>query len=206
MSTHEVTARFSRRNLLKTGLASVILLGAGGAWLSLRDGLVGPATPPGLAVLSAEEHAIFAAIAERLCPPLGPGAPGAAALDVATRADALFASAAPDAQIGFKRALHIFENALTGALLGERIEPFTQRTPEEQARELARWRDSKIGFRRTVFHALSSLASSLYYGDERTWERIGYPGPPSLAGLRAAYSENLVDLAALRATPKGEGS
>ncbi len=159
----------------------------------------------GLSVLSADEYAVLVAVADRLCPKLGPGAPGATALGVAQTADALIASAEVDAQEGLKTVLRVFENGLTGALFLERARPFSQLSADEQDRALAGWRDSRIGFRRTVYRALSTLVMALYFGDARTWERMGYPGPPSLSGLRTAYADNLVDLDALRASPRHEG-
>lgn len=195
-----VTARFSRRKLLKTGLVGALMVGASGGLLALQKPRARPLPSQGLRVLDAHEFAILAAVADRICPALGPGAPGASALDVALQADRLFERAPTDAQEGIKTVLRVFDNALTGALFGERVQSFTQLSPEQQDRELAHWAGSRIGFRRTVFHALNSLIGSIYFGDERTWERIGYPGPPSPSALRLAYQENLVDLDALRAT------
>ena len=95
----------------------------------------------------------------------------------------------------------MFESALTGAVLGERIAPFTQLDPAQQDRVLARWRDARAGFRRTVHRGLSKLVLSVYWGQPEVFARIGYPGPPSVRGLREAYADQLVDLDALRATP-----
>jgi hypothetical protein len=200
-----VTARFSRRKLLKTGLVGALIVGTSGGLLALQKPRARPLPAQGLRVLDAEEFAILAAVADRLCPALGAGAPGASALDVALQADRLFDHAPKDAQTGIKTVLRVFDNALAGALFGERVRSFSELSAEQQDRELAHWRDSRIGFRRTVFHALNTLVGSIYFGDERTWPRIGYPGPPSLGALRAAYAENLVDLHALRANKPFDG-
>jgi hypothetical protein len=197
--SEQITARFSRRKLLKTGLVGALLVGASGGLLALQKPRPRPLPAQGLRVLDGHEYAILAAVADRICPALGDGAPGASALDVALQADRLFEHAAKDAQDGIKTLLRVFDNGLTGALFGERAQSFTELSPERQDRELAHWRDSRIGFRRTVFHALNTLVGSIYFGDERTWERIGYPGPPSPVGLRLAYRDNLVDLDSLRA-------
>lgn len=200
----DVAAPLSRRSLLKTGLLGAAVVALGSVGLALQGSKLG-APGKNLKVLSAQEYAVLAAIAERVCPAFGKGAPGATALDIAGKADALLAHAEADGKEGVKLALRVFENGLTGALFFERARPFTQLSAEEQDRALRKWRDSSLGFRRTVYRALSSLVGALYYGDERTWERIGYPGPPSPAGLRATYAENLVDLDALRAK-KPEGT
>ncbi len=183
----------------------MVVVAVGGVSLALQPTRVGKSPTSQLRVLSTEEYAVLTAVADRLCPALGPGAPGARALDIAGRVDELMVGAEADGKQGLKILLRAFESGLTGAVFFERVRPFTQLSAEAQDRVLANWRDSHIGFRRTVYRALSSLVGALYYGDERTWKRVGYPGPPSLTGLRAAYADNLVDLHALRAT-KPEGS
>jgi len=195
----DVAARLSRRSLLKTGLVGALVVGLGSAGLALEQ-TVTRGTPPPLGVLDATEYAVLAAIADRVCPALGPGAPGAAALGVAASIDGLLQRLDGETQKGVKIALRTFENALTGALFGERVVPFTRLSADDQDRVLARWRGSRLGFRRTVYRALSALVSAVYWGDPRTWERIGYAGPPDVAALRETYRDNLVDLEALRAT------
>ncbi len=200
MAPEDIAKQLSRRSLLKTGLIGIAVVTVGSVGLALQPTRAGKAAKSKLLVLNAQEYAVLTAIADRLCPPLGEGAPGAKALDVAGKVDALLAGAEADGKQGLKMLLRVFESGLTGAVFFERVRPFTQLSGEDQDRVLSKWRDSKIGFRRTVFRALSSLVGALYYGDERTWKRIGYPGPPSLSGLRATYAENLVDLDAMRAT------
>jgi hypothetical protein len=197
-------AALSRRNLLKTGLVGTVLVGLGSVGLALQK--TRPrADTPALAVFDAREYAVLCAIADRIAPALGPGAPGALALGTVTKLDALLEQAELENQKSVKLALRVFENALTGAVLGERLVPFTELSIEARDRVLSAWRDSRIGFRRTVFHALASLILSVYWGDPRVWPRIGYGGPPDLTGLRSAYADNLVDLDALRAMrPKQE--
>jgi len=200
----DLATPLSRRSLLKTGLMGAAVVALGSVGLALQPSRM-KAPGKNLKVLNAQEYAVLAAIAERVCPAFGAGAPGATALDVAGMADALLERAEADGQEGVKLALRVFENGLTGAVFLERARPFTQLSATEQDRVLAQWRNSRLGFRRTVYRALSSLVGALYYGDERTWARIGYAGPPSPAGLRAVYVENLVDLDALRAK-KPEGT
>lgn len=203
MAPADIPKQLTRRSLLKTGFVGVAVVALGGVGLALQPTRL---SKPGhrLLALNDKEYAVLGAIAARICPPLGRGAPGATALDVAGKADRLIAGADAEGKKGLKLVLSVFESGLTGALFFERVRPFTQLSGEDQDRVLASWRDSSIGFRRTVFRALSSLCGALYFGDERTWERIGYPGPPNPAALRATYAENLVDLHALRAKHSGE--
>lgn len=192
-------AVFSRRNLLKTGLVGTVLVGLGSVGLALRKTKPRADTPE-LRVFDAREYAVLIAIADRIAPALGPGAPGAVAVGTVQKLDALMVSAHIETQKGIKLALRVFENALTGAVVGERLAPFTELSIEARDRVLAAWRDSRIGFRRTVFRALAGTLLGVYWGDERTWARIGYGGPPDLAGLRQSYAANLVAYDALRAT------
>jgi hypothetical protein len=187
----------SRRNLLKTGVIGTLAVGLGGIGLTLRETALRADTPE-LRVFDAREYAILSAIADRLCPPLGKGAPGAIELDTVRVIDDLADLADPDTQRGLKLALRVFESALGGALLGERIAPFTQLDDAGRDRVLAAWRDSRIGFRRTVYRALSSTIQAAYWGDPRTWARLAYDGPPKLETLRHVYADNLVELDSLR--------
>jgi hypothetical protein len=193
------TMRLPRRSLLKLGLAGVpalLLAGVGVAAVPTR--LV--ALPPsGLRVLSHAEYSVLAAIVDRICPPLGEGAPGASARDVARTLDNELAHL--DAEIGaaFKILLTAFENGLVGALFGERLRPFTRLAPPDQDVVLAAWRSSSVGARRTAFKILKSMTAAVYFSEASTWQRIGYPGPPPAATLRAGYAANLVDYESLRA-------
>lgn len=194
---------FSRRNLLRGGLGGSVLLALGGVGLGLQGTRLGVEPAEALSVLTREEHAIVSAIAARLCPPAGPDVPGADAIGVGVLADRLLSRADPATAADVKSVLALFENGLTGALFLERVRPFTQLDPETQDAVLLAWRDSSVGLRRTVFRALSSLVTALYFGDPRTWPGVGYPGPPEPVAFRAAYSAQLVDLSSLRA-PGGE--
>lgn len=200
------TRGFSRRALLKGGLATLALVGLSGIAIAGRGTKLVPLPADGLRVFTAEEYAILTAIADRVCPEPSATVPGPRAIDVARLADRLFEHAEADVQGGLKLALAIFESGLTGAVFFERITPFSALSPADQDRTLLAFRDSKVPLRRTLFRALSALTASLYYGDPRTFASVGYPGPPDPAAMRTAYAGQLVDLEALRAgagTKKG---
>jgi len=196
-------ALFSRRNLLLGGIGSAVVLGLGGAGLALQSTRRGASPGEELRVLTLDEHAIVAAVAARVCPQPGPDVPGADAIGVGLLADRLLECAQPEAVADVKTVLALFESGLTGAIFFERTRPFTHLEGAEQDRVLLAWRGSSVTIRRTVYRALSALATSLYFSDARVWPGLGYPGPPSPSGLRRAYAAQLVDLAALRA-PGGD--
>jgi hypothetical protein len=192
-------AALSRRNLLKTGLFGGAAVVLGSVGLALWDSPPRADTPP-LRVLDGREYAILCAIADRVAPALGPDAPGALALGTVAALDAMLETVDVEQQKGLKLALRVFDSALVGALTCERLGPFTSLSPEARDRVLTAWKDSRVGFRRSVFRALSGAILSVYWGDPRVWPRTGYGGPPDRAALRAAYADNLVALDALRAS------
>jgi hypothetical protein len=199
---NELRATFSRRNLLKSGLVGTAVVALSGVGLALqKTALVAP-IPGGLAVLSSEEYAVLTAIADRLCPARKPGFPAASELKVPEAIDAMFEHAHADEKDGFKLGLSIFESALSGAMFGERLVPFTKLAPASQDRVLRAWQNSSIGFRRTVYTGLSSLIQAVYWGNPGAWSRVGYSGPLDPAALRKTYADNLVDWDSLRATAK----
>ncbi|MDB4987091.1 MAG: putative oxidoreductase [Myxococcaceae bacterium] len=197
--------RVSRRKVLKTSLAAVALASLGGVALAVQK-TAQLARTPALSVFDPSEYAIFRAFAERVAPSAGAGAPGATELGIVQLLDRVLAQSDAEAQKAIKGALALFESALGGALVGERVVPFTHLSPAEQDRILAGWRGSSLGMRRTIFRALSAAVMSYYWGDPRTWQRCGYDGPPNVANLRQAYADNLIDLDALRATPLTNGT
>jgi hypothetical protein len=188
----------SRRSLLKTGLIGFAFVSVGSAALLLQGAKPRAGTSP-LRTFTAAEAGVLGALAQRLCPAAGPGAPGAVGLDLVGMLDVALEPLDEEAKQGLKLGLMLFDNAFTGALFGERMRPFSQLDGAAQDLVIRNWQQSGVAFRRTLIRGLSSLVMAVYWGDPRTWSRIGYAGPPDPRGLRAAYAENLVDLASLRA-------
>jgi hypothetical protein len=186
---------------LKTGLIGAALVSVGSAAL-----LFSPArqesVPGALSYFSAKEAAILAALARRLCPAGGPGAPGADAVGLVALLDKALGSADEETIKGLRVGIAIFDNAFTGALFGERLRPFSQLDAPAQDAVIRNWQNSKVAFRRTLMRGLGALLMSVYWGDPRSWSITGYGGPPDPQALRATYADNLVDLNQLRATPQ----
>lgn len=188
----------SRRSFLKTGVLGTAALLTLGTALAARKTLLRQLPKHGLQLLSAQEYAVLCAVADRICPALGAGVPGALALGVPEQIDAMLAAAPDYLQRDFKSLLFIVENALLGALMFERVRPFTQLSAAEQDAMLSSMRHSRLPLRRGMFRALKSLVAAVYYGDERSWARIGYVGP-SAQSFRQAYATQLFDFEPLRA-------
>jgi hypothetical protein len=205
MNASEIPRTLSRRRLLKTGLWGGALVAVSGIGLSLQGTQLAPNTPR-LAALSAREYAVLVAIADTVCPRTQQGLPAASELGIPAQVDALFGRADSDQQQGFKLALRVVEQPLTGALFGERLRPFSRLDEAGRARAWAAFRDSSLGMRRSIYAGVSTLIMANYWGSPRTWARIGYAGPPDVAALRSAYADNLVDLDALRGGSSVKGS
>ncbi len=175
----------SRRGFLRKGLAGGALLALGGASsLAFRRTLRAAQPRDPLSVLSPDEYAILAAIAERVVAVDG-DSPPTSAVDVAGRADAAMGQWPDAAQVEFRRLLRLFENALTGAAMGIGFETFTASPALLQDERLAAWQRSRVEVFRTGFEALRRLAVACYYGAPETWAATGYPGPPELGFTEA---------------------
>lgn len=193
----------TRRTVLLIGAAGTSTVALGALGLAAQPSLLGAPPEGGLEVLSLTEYSVLAAAARRLLPPLGEGAPGSEALSVARHVDRELALIDPEVAADIKGMLALLESGLIGTVLGEHVRPFTRLAPEEQDRVLGSWRSSAIAARRAGFKVLKGMTAAIYFSMPETWQRIGYPGPPSPAALRAGFASNLVDLDGLRAGGRG---
>jgi len=64
--------------------------------------------------------------------------------------------------------------------------PLPEASGAEIAAFLAAWRESRFDLLRAAYQALTQLLQAAWYDDAGSWQRIGYPGPPSLEAGRAS--------------------
>jgi hypothetical protein len=172
-----------RRGFLRKGLIGGALLLVGGALpIALRGGRRGPDPKRPLALLTPEEHSIFAAVAARIVPGDGAGTawPSAQALDCAGKVDALMAQTHPRVGAEFRQLLHLFENALGGLLSNLQPAPFSRCSPAQQDARLETWRYSRVALLRSGYQAMKRLAQATYYSSPEVYALVGYPGPPEV--------------------------
>lgn len=170
-----------RRRFIKvSGLAGVGIAALGATGLALRSTLLAERIPT-LKFFSKEEFSIFAALAERLLP-IPPDFPDAH-LVVAESADAFLASCEQVQVQDMKKVLRLFDNALAGLLITHSVTPFTRMDADAKDVTIEKWRLHKRTVFRTAFAAMKRLIYATYYGNDRTWAAVGYPGPPDLAGV-----------------------
>jgi hypothetical protein len=172
----------SRRDVLKYGVIGALVVAAGGAGLALRP--TRAAIPAeALRVLDADEFSVLYAIAETCCPKNG-AFPAASELHVAEKIDLLLSRCEDGTVSDIKKLLALVENALPGLVLDGRFSTFTASSPETRTAILEGWRTSRIGFRRTVFKALTGLVGATYYAQPEIWGAVGYPGPPNFGNFK----------------------
>lgn len=185
--------RQGRRSFLAKGLVGGALLAVGGgSFLATRKTVVPAGIAADLPVFSREEVAVLLAIAERLVPPR-PGFPRPADVELAARLDGVAAQADPATQRELKQLVRLFESALAGFLLDGQARVFTASSPEGQDRRLAAWARSRLALRRTGHRALRRVVLAAYYSSPRTWDAVGYPGPPLRPGAVAPASTRKVN-------------
>jgi hypothetical protein len=181
VSPSEEPVGLDRRRFLRRGLfGGALLLCAGSLPFVFRTTRRGSAPRAPLRLLSADEHAVFAAVAARIVPGDGADArwPRAEALDCAGKVDALMATVHPDVGHDFRRLLRLVESGFAGLLLAGSPRPFTRAAPAEQDARLEAWRRSRLAVLRSGYQALKRLADAAYYSSPEIYELCGYPGPP----------------------------
>jgi hypothetical protein len=149
------------------------------AFLTFRRTLRAAKPRAALSVLTPDEYAIFAAVAERVVAVDG-DSPSTDAVDVAGRADAAMEQWPLSVQIEFRRLLRLFENALTGAATRTGYETFTASPARMRDARLTAWAGSRVAIFRSGYQAMKRLAVACYYAAPEAWPATGYPGPPEL--------------------------
>jgi hypothetical protein len=171
----------SRRGLLKKTVAGAALLAAAGSIpLALRRTKLRELPKGGaLQFFTPAEYSIWAAVADRVLAEEDPsGAPTAAQVDVAAKADAFLAPLPDTDRKDLKALLALFDNALLSALQGGPPRPFTAMTAGQQDAHLRRWQTSRLAIQRTGYQAMKRLCCALYFSAPETFAAVGYAGPP----------------------------
>jgi hypothetical protein len=170
-----------RRRFIQGGLVGVALLAGAGLLAWRRRGELEGASGGPFAVLSGLEAAVLIDIARRIAPS-SPPFPSPDAVRVAERVDSFLAMSHVGVQRDVKRLLVLFDSALIGLALDASPTRFRAASLASRDARLEAWSTSRLAVRRTGFRALRRLVCSAYYSSPATWDAVGYPGPPVLAG------------------------
>lgn len=174
----------TRRHALGVGLLGGLALALGGVGLALKASKL-RAPSRALLALTPTQFSTLAAICDRVNPG-GQGFPSATELGVAEDIDLLLSTLHPGLAGEIQQALDLVENALANMVLEGSWETFTASPPEQQDLTWASWAASDLETRRTVYKALTGLATATYWANPRIWEQVGYGGPPDVSALPGA--------------------
>jgi hypothetical protein len=172
----------TRRQLLKTGVAGVAVLGLA------RLGY-GPIRPDPLftvdgapfKVLDAESRTALAAIARVMLKGALPrhGDELQAALGRAVHGCDIAISGLPGTvQDEVKQLLTLLNGRMTRRWLVGVTSSWEEADDAEIAHFLSRWRFSSLLLLRSGYQALHQIIFAAWYGNPDSWAAIGYPGPP----------------------------
>ncbi len=160
----------TRRELLKTGAAGVALL-------TLAD------CARHVDAIDATEREVIVKIADAMLDGAIPSSPS-------QREDALQAAAdgftiaveglPPHLQHDVQQLFSLLTFAPTRRLVAG-LPPWTAATRSDVQAFLSRWRFSGFALLRSGYDALHQLVMAGWYGNDLSWARIGYPGPPEIA-------------------------
>lgn len=174
----------TRRQFLKVSVASGIVL-AGAGWFAMRRGRVPAAGFQWLDHRSAKiVAALVPAVLEGSLPADGP-ARREAIRDVTFAFDRAVSGLAPAVQEEMAQLFSLLGLAAGRFIVAGVRSAWEEATGDEVAAFLRRWRTSRFGLLRAGYQALTQLIQAAWYGNPAAWERIGYPGPPSLEGKAA---------------------
>lgn len=170
-----------RRRILKTGVAGAALLIAG-RWLA----------PAAAATPSVSARAYLTgsdvAMLERVVPVVLAGAMPADANQLQSAMSEIIDGI--DMTIGYeplavrKEIRDLFDllgSSVTRALVAGVWQSWDKASSEDVQKFLTNWRNSRFDLLRSAYIGLTGLITGSWYGNPRSWERIGYPGPPRIA-------------------------
>ena len=169
-----------RRTVLRVGAATALVLGLAGAGVAWHRPAL---TSDGR--LTSSGRQLFTSIAAAVLDGLLPDAPSArrAALDAyLQRLEATIAGFPPAVRAEIvELAALLAHPAGRFALAGLSVDWADAEIADVQAM-LQSLRESRLGLRQQIYHALRDLTNGAYFADSATWAAIGYPGPADVRG------------------------
>jgi hypothetical protein len=173
----------TRRQFLKVGLAGGAVLAAVG-WFGSR-----PKEPRSLAgALDERAMGIVAALVPVVLDGVLPRGTDERRIAIRETAEAFgraVSGLAPAVQEEIAQLFSLLGMPLTRVLLAGMLTPWDQASSADIARFLDRWRTSRFDLLRAGYQALTRLLQASWYGNSASWALLGYPGPPSLAGVQS---------------------
>lgn len=175
----------ARRRLLKTGIAGSLLLAAS-ATLTSACARREPEAPGAAkrAFLTPRDGSIVRALTPVLLEgslPAGAAERAAAVEDVVSAFDGTVAAMPAAVRAELRELFDLLGMSVTRALLAGVWTSWDRASAQDVAGFLEDWKTSRFNLFRSAYFALHDLIASGWYGNEKSWARIGYPGPPRIA-------------------------
>jgi hypothetical protein len=174
---HAILPPMNRRNWLKLGMGSAVVLAMGGGWVAS----IAPGWRDG--AFSADAQMVLRACGKALLAGSLPAdaAAESAALDglLQRLADAV-AALPPHAQAELSELLALMGTSAGRQLLGGVSAPWQNATVPQVQAGLQDMRFSRISLRQQAYQALHDLTGAAYFSSPQTWTVLGYPGPRDL--------------------------
>jgi hypothetical protein len=173
----------TRRELIQTGLGGLALLALGSC---ARPGTAsGPIGDPGYAyrVLSPGDRTLFAAVGNAMLAgalPSDSAAHALAVVQIVRGVDVAIAGLPPNVQSEIGQLLGLLRFPVTRVVTTGVWRSWENSPADAVARFLSRWRFSDVALFRSGYQALHQLVMASWYGNNVSWPRIGYPGPPAV--------------------------
>lgn len=150
---------------------ALLRTGAGGAMLLAVGGCAAPASP----------DAMLRAIAGAMLDGALPAQNRDRALDAAVAGvKTAIAGLPPAVQGEISQLFGLLQFPLTRRVVAG-VGPWDRASETDVADFLQRWRRSRAQLLRSGYQALHQLVMAGWYGQDQSWPRIGYPGPPPIA-------------------------
>jgi hypothetical protein len=166
-----------RRTFLAVGIAGAATLAAAGWWAA------GFRTHPVPRALGADARAIIAAIVPAMLAgalPASQRAHHAAIAETVDNVDRAIQGLPPSARAEIGQLVALLALTPARRAFAGVASPWAEATREEVGAFLDAWRSSAWDLKRTAYDALHQLVLAAWYGNPRSWDDIGYPGPPRL--------------------------
>lgn len=175
-----------RRAFIETGVAGAALLLAG-RWLWQPVGAVA-ADAPALRYLGSPDVLVLQRVAPVVLEgalPEDPAARASALAEVVQGIDFALHHLSPAVRAEVADLFRLLTGSVTRALVAGVWTSWDRASTEEVRDFLGRWRASRFALLRSGYLGLQQLIVGSWYGNPRSWPRIGYGGPPGLAGAGA---------------------
>ena len=178
----------SRRRFLKTGIAGgILLVGAGYASRGVfwgKGSRVAQKTGYRYLFLTERDHATLGAIAPVVigAPLLLEGGSERDAVEEVLRGiDTAVSGFLPEVQKEVRQLLTLLGMGPTRVLVAGVWQTWPECSRQDIENFLNRWRYSRFDLLKTAYDALLQLSVAAWYGNPKSWEAIGYSGPPRIA-------------------------